>query len=150
MPQIFHGRDVEVDEIVLSILQRAPARVAILGPGGIGKTTIARVVLHHSLIENHYGEARYFVACDAADTAAAVLLSISNALGITSGGGGSLLPKILSFLRAGQHILCLDNFETPWEAQTVDMEDMLAQLTSVQTIAVLVTLRGNQRPAQTL
>ncbi|KAJ6472980.1 hypothetical protein C8R45DRAFT_936021, partial [Mycena sanguinolenta] len=49
MPQIFHGRDSEVVKIVQMLDQRY-ARIAILGPGGIGKTNLARAALHHPLV----------------------------------------------------------------------------------------------------
>ncbi|KAJ7018450.1 hypothetical protein C8F04DRAFT_1328146, partial [Mycena alexandri] len=45
-PKIFHGRDSELQEIA-KILQHQFPRIAILGPGGMGKTSLARAVLHH-------------------------------------------------------------------------------------------------------
>ncbi|KAF7328371.1 hypothetical protein MVEN_02552700 [Mycena venus] len=45
-PKIFHGRNSEVNHIVNIFNQESP-RIAILGAGGMGKTCLARAVLHH-------------------------------------------------------------------------------------------------------
>ena len=39
-------RDRELEAAISIILSSPPARVAILGPGGIGKTTLALYLLH--------------------------------------------------------------------------------------------------------
>ncbi|KAJ7887623.1 hypothetical protein B0H14DRAFT_3127573 [Mycena olivaceomarginata] len=45
-PRSFYGRESELDHIMKMIAQQ-PARIAILGGGGMGKTSLARAVLHH-------------------------------------------------------------------------------------------------------
>jgi hypothetical protein len=45
-PDIFFGRDEYVATAIDLIQQTAPARLAILGAGGIGKTSIALAILH--------------------------------------------------------------------------------------------------------
>ncbi|KAJ7090638.1 hypothetical protein C8R44DRAFT_750873 [Mycena epipterygia] len=44
--RIFHGRDLELQAVV-DILKQDSARIAILGPGGMGKTSLAIAALHH-------------------------------------------------------------------------------------------------------
>jgi hypothetical protein len=41
-----------------------PAHIAILGPGGYGKTTLTNAVLTHHCVKEHFRGARYFVACE--------------------------------------------------------------------------------------
>ncbi|KAJ6527079.1 hypothetical protein B0H19DRAFT_1335060 [Mycena capillaripes] len=66
-PKIFHGREIEVSEI-LELFTTATPRVAILGMGGIGKTSLAKTILHHQKITDEYKERRFFVACESAST----------------------------------------------------------------------------------
>lgn len=66
-PQIFHGRESELSDILKAFASETP-RIAILGAGGMGKTSLARAVLHHSQITARYGQHRFFVACDSAST----------------------------------------------------------------------------------
>ncbi|TFY78243.1 hypothetical protein EWM64_g5768, partial [Hericium alpestre] len=48
-PRIMHGRDDIIAKLVTAILHGSAARLALLGLGGIGKTSIALSVLHHVL-----------------------------------------------------------------------------------------------------
>ncbi|KAJ7817671.1 hypothetical protein B0H14DRAFT_3741639 [Mycena olivaceomarginata] len=57
---IFHGRESELDEVISALMQQ-PARIAILGTGGIGKTALALATLHHPSIEQKYPQ-RHFVS----------------------------------------------------------------------------------------
>ncbi|KAI0293884.1 hypothetical protein B0F90DRAFT_1919880 [Multifurca ochricompacta] len=58
-PQIFFGRDAELAEILHMILtgihDSRPARIAILGPGGYGKTILANAALTHPKSKSNSG-----------------------------------------------------------------------------------------------
>ncbi|KAJ7115472.1 hypothetical protein C8R44DRAFT_740048 [Mycena epipterygia] len=66
-PKIFHGRESEVSDIPKLFSQESP-RIAILGAGGMGKTSRARAVLHHHEIAARYEQQHVFVACDTVST----------------------------------------------------------------------------------
>jgi replication-associated recombination protein RarA len=53
------GRNREMDAILGVIASDVTARVVILGPPGIGKTTLATAVLHHPQIKAKYPVHRY-------------------------------------------------------------------------------------------
>ncbi|KAJ6558746.1 hypothetical protein DFH09DRAFT_1485780 [Mycena vulgaris] len=61
-PKIFHGRGSEVSDILKLFRQETP-RIAILGAGGMGKTSLARAVLHHPAVTEKYAQHCFFVAC---------------------------------------------------------------------------------------
>src|SRR5882757_10272385 len=66
------GRDKERCDVVDALLGPMPARVAILGGGGMGKTTLALSTLHDLAVIDRY-PSRYFVPCDAIPSVSALV-----------------------------------------------------------------------------
>ncbi|KAJ7123970.1 hypothetical protein C8R43DRAFT_958873 [Mycena crocata] len=83
-PKIFHGREAEMSHILKHFTEETP-RIAILGPGGMGKTTLARTILHHPHITATYQQLRFFVACDAASSKGELAALIGTHLGLNPG-----------------------------------------------------------------
>ncbi|KAF7364975.1 TPR-like protein [Mycena venus] len=67
-PSIFFGRSVEVDQVVDLITNHGPAHVAIVGAGGIGKTSIALTSIHHPDVQKEFHQ-QFFLSCEAIFTA---------------------------------------------------------------------------------
>ncbi len=154
-PHIFFGRDSELAQIVHMIftsLGTRPAHIAILGPGGYGKSTLANAVLTHERVRDHFGDARYFVACESIFSSGALLIELSKALGVFDGAPDALWSRISTMLNSKDCIICLDNFESPWD-QDADarssVEELLSRVAEIQHTTLLVTMRGTVRPAQT-
>src|SRR5688572_10119960 len=63
-PAIFYGREGFVDQAIDVILSENGAHLAILGPGGIGKTAIARTILHDKRIIQAFKKNRHFISCE--------------------------------------------------------------------------------------
>ncbi|KZV62643.1 hypothetical protein PENSPDRAFT_692333 [Peniophora sp. CONT] len=148
-PAIFHGRAQEVDHIVNLILDKPPARVTVLGSGGIGKTSIALTVLHRPEVQDRYGEARFFMSCEATSTVDGVLQGLLKMFRLAVDTQSRITPRdlLLSHLRVlPPGILCLDNLETPWDADASGVEPLLADIASLSHLALLVTTRGGDRP----
>ncbi|TFY72086.1 hypothetical protein EVG20_g936 [Dentipellis fragilis] len=146
-PHIFLGRDDVVQGIVNTILEKSPARIAIMGPGGIGKTSIALAVLHHPSVKAFFDGVCYFVPCEAIGSADALMMKIAEILGITADKDRVLDEnKVMAYLGSQKAALCLDNFETPWEISTSGVEMMLSKLASLSEITILVTMRGTSYP----
>src|ERR1700761_407173 len=140
MPQIFHGRESELSDIRQLFTNNAP-RIAILGAGGMGKTNLARAVLHHPEISHKYGECQIFVACDVASTMAELVSLIANYLGLKLGENPP--QQIIDhFASRPPILLILDNLETVWESpgSRKEVEDFLALLTDIQHLALIVSL----------
>ncbi|KAI0291398.1 P-loop containing nucleoside triphosphate hydrolase protein [Multifurca ochricompacta] len=154
-PQIFFGRDAELAQIIHMIFTNIgshPARIAILGPGGYGKTTLSNAVLTHDRVREHYGAARYFVACESISSSGALLIELGKVLGVLKGPSDSLWSRIRTSLEAKECIICFDNFETPWD-QAGDtrhsVEGILSGVTELGRVTVLITMRGTERPSET-
>ncbi|KAJ7236795.1 hypothetical protein C8J57DRAFT_1376233 [Mycena rebaudengoi] len=148
-PAILCGRNHEVQAIVNMILHKAPAHVVILGSGGIGKTSVALAVLHSPGVKRQFLNRRFFVSCDAATSVDALVLEILRVFGMTLENGIAPTTKVLAFLEGSSCIICLDNFETSWDADPRAVEAFLAKITSTPNTAVLLTSRGASRPLQT-
>ena len=116
VPQIFFGRDAELAQIIQMITTNTgsrPARIAILGPGGYGKTTLARAALTVDIIREHFGDARYFVPCESITSSGALLNELGKTLGVVKGGSDTLWSRIQVALSTKDSIVCFDNFESP-------------------------------------
>ncbi|KAJ6596257.1 P-loop containing nucleoside triphosphate hydrolase protein, partial [Mycena vulgaris] len=145
-PKIFHGRESEVSDI-LSLFHQEPPRIAILGAGGMGKTCLARAVLHHVEIASRYDQHRFFIACDAVSTKSELAALIGIHLGVKP--DKDLARKILQHLSSSPaSLLILDNLETSWELleSRRDIEGLLSLLADIQHLALIITMRGAERP----
>ncbi|KAJ7435194.1 hypothetical protein FB451DRAFT_1136535 [Mycena latifolia] len=146
-PKIFHGRETEISVIIPMFSQESP-RITILGPGGIGKTSLARAVLHHPAITGIYNQHRFFVACDAAASSLQLAGMIGAHLGLKP--GKNLTKPVLHYIsNSPPLLLILDNFDTIWEPRESrgDVEKFLCLLARIQHLALIITMRGAERPA---
>ena len=154
-PQIFFGRDTELTQIVHMVLTgitSRPARIAILGPGGYGKTTLANAVLTHDHIREHFGDACHFVTCESIFSTDALLLELGRTLCVLDGPPHALWSRIRIALSSRDSILCLDNFESPWDQSSElkhSVEELLSRITVLHHVTLLITMRGAERPART-
>lgn len=133
-PKLFHGRETEVQEIVATLLQDSP-RVAILGSGGMGKTSLAITVIHDPRIAEKF-EHRYFVPCDGATTSTDLIYALASHLQSEPGQN----PIIRDLAAGPPTLLVLDNLETPWEgvSSRPQVEEFLSLLTGIAHLALMV------------
>ncbi|KAF8137889.1 hypothetical protein K438DRAFT_1786238 [Mycena galopus ATCC 62051] len=148
-PKIFHGREHEL-ETVLNLLSEKLPRIAILGGGGMGKTTLARAALHHPDITCKF-EHRFFVSAEAATTSIELAALVGLHLGLNP--GQDLTKAIVQyFARAPASLLILDNLETVWEPTHTrgGVEKLLCLLCEIEQLGLMdqITMRGAERPAQ--
>ncbi|KAJ7447013.1 hypothetical protein FB451DRAFT_1536773 [Mycena latifolia] len=139
-PKIFHGRESELKEIVEILYQESP-RIAILGAGGMGKTSLAKAALHHPDIKSKY-EQCFFVAVDSVTTSIGLAVLIAEHIGVTS--AKDVTKKVMHYFAThGPSLLILDNLETPWEPLNSrgEVEELLSKLTDI-------TMRGAERPTK--
>jgi tetratricopeptide (TPR) repeat protein len=154
-PEIFHGRDDFVEDIARSLLQEETSRICILGPGGMGKTSVSLAVVELPVIKERFpGGNCIWVPCIEA-TSATLLLDILYIQLQVLGDSQVTLEKIISELDGSKEprLILLDNFETPWNAPggtQKRVSDILRKLAMLSHVAILVTMRGTYPPCDTI
>ena len=147
-PEIFHGRDDLVEDIAQLLLREETSRVCILGPGGMGKTSVSLAVVELPLIKERFREENViWVPCIEA-TSATLLLEILHIQLQLPGDNQVTLEKIISELNTLKQprLIVVDNFETPWNGNQKQVGDILRRLAMLNHIAILVTMRGRRPP----
>ncbi|KAJ7812447.1 hypothetical protein B0H14DRAFT_2605764 [Mycena olivaceomarginata] len=144
---ILHGRESEVENIMKMLSQASP-RIAILGGGGMGKTSLAKAVLHHTDTSDKF-QYIFFVSAESATTSIELAPLIGLHVGLNP-GKDLTRPVVQYFSQKPPSLLILDNLETVWEPiqSRGGIEEFLSLLTEVEHLALLITMRGAERPAK--
>ena len=114
-PEIFHGRDDLIEDIAQLLLREETSRVCILGPGGMGKTSVSLAVVELPLIKERFpGENIVWVPCIDSTSAALLLQKLSIQLRVP-GDEQVTRETIISELDSVKQprLIVIDNFETP-------------------------------------
>ena len=144
-----------MEEIVRNVLHEPLSdehlHIPIMGSGGIGKTSIALAVVHHSWIVEAFGEHRHWVPCDHVPALPLLLDYLLKTFSVTKRSGDPV-KDIMSHLRSVSfpRIVVVDNFETFWdpsETRTAS-EEILEHLSSVHQLVILLTMRGSIPPGR--
>lgn len=124
----------------------------------MGKTALAHAVLTHDRVVSRFGDARYVVPCESIKSRDALLVALADRLSLLQPGTASesysvgIESRVLSALSSEECILCLDDFESPWDQPGPSrraVELLLADITALRSVVVIITMRGGERPKET-
>ncbi|KAG0693020.1 P-loop containing nucleoside triphosphate hydrolase protein [Suillus ampliporus] len=148
-PSMLYGRDDLVAELTNLVVN--DEHIALIGPGGMGKSSLAKAILNEKLVREKFSDRRYFVTYDGLDpstiTFDAFMTRFAGVLGIQLAGADPV-GQISSFLRPATALVVLDNAETFEEASgssvLSEIPTAIAEIADVPGVVLILTSRSRR------
>ncbi|KAG1724990.1 hypothetical protein EDB19DRAFT_2043366 [Suillus lakei] len=148
-PAMPYGRDDLVAKLTNHVVNGE--HIALIGPGGMGKSSLAKAILNDPLVTEKFADRRFFVTCDGLDpstiTFETFMTRFAAALGIESAGADPV-RQISTLLRSASALVVLDNAETFEEASASsalrEIPQAIAEIADIHGVILILTSRSRR------
>jgi tetratricopeptide (TPR) repeat protein len=152
-----YGRDHHIAKL-LDEITNGINYFLIVGPPGVGKSTVGAALLYHKRSKERFNNRRHWACFKDVTTIDDFFNVLCNALCMnadTSSSGITSTPPFTSpddRLRAltgglqtstAPRLLILDDLDSVWEGQRILLESALQQLTAIVHLTIIVTMQGS-------
>ena len=149
-PRVFLGRSDSLQEITHLLCSETNSRICVLGPGGMGKTSLALAVVESPVVQEKYGSRCFWVPCIEAFSPGLLLQVLYVHLRVARATDDTLDDIVSELNRTKEpRLILLDNFETPWfptDGTRQEVGTILRRISQLTHVAILMTMRGRDPP----
>ncbi|KAG1838165.1 hypothetical protein DFJ58DRAFT_861892 [Suillus subalutaceus] len=143
-PAMLYGRDDLVAELTNLVIN--DEHLALIGPGGMGKSSVVKAIINEPLVTAKFAVRRFFVTYDGLDastiTFETFMTRFAGALGIEIAGADPI-HQISTFLDSASALIVLDNAETFEEASVLsalgDIPPAIAEIANIPGVILVLT-----------
>ncbi|KAF8648097.1 hypothetical protein AX16_006406, partial [Volvariella volvacea WC 439] len=144
---IIFGREKESTHGVKALTTSSTASyLAIIGAGGIGKTTLSHAIIHHPQVQQHF-EHKWYISCESCTTSELLLQKLVQSIGGIQKPEQDML-KVLTGLVSfkTRALLILDNFETCYPGTETSKIEKILDIFIAGYVSVVLTSRSSSCP----
>ncbi|THV04644.1 hypothetical protein K435DRAFT_961825 [Dendrothele bispora CBS 962.96] len=150
VPLVFKGREELVEQGVNILCQKGPRFLAIMGAGGMGKTSLALYIINSALVQDNFAGRSYFIPCELFEDAESLVQGLVHVMELTVQENQSKQKVLFDHLKSahGNLLIVFDNFETPWnygDSRTA-VKNLLEKIAMCRKVSLIVTMRGPNGP----